>query len=170
MASTSRRTVLTGVGVLNPLGIGADAYWRGLLSGRSGIRTISNFNTSALPTRIGAEIVGFDARKFLDKKAGKQLRVMARGIQLAVAAAQLALDQGRVDKDQLDPTRFGVEFGAGFGHGAGGVGAGGAIKRQLSTGPDRSGKMGRGGHSQYHTAVDAQIFAQYVSVSHFDFA
>ncbi len=114
MAHTSRRTVLTGVGVVNPLGTGAEAYWQGLLAGKSAVRLITHFDTSPLPTRIGAEIAGFDARRFIDKKAGKQLRVMARGIQLAVAAAQLALDDGQVDKERLDPTRFGVEFGAGL--------------------------------------------------------
>lgn len=114
MANTSRRTVVSGVGIVNPLGIGAEAYWQGLLAGKSAVRPITHFDTGSLPTRIGAEVAGFDARKYLDKKAGKSLRVMARAIQLAVAAAQLALDDGRVDKEQLDPTRFGVEFGAGL--------------------------------------------------------
>src|SRR5436305_837095 len=114
MAHTSRRIVLTGVGVVNPLGTGSEAFWQGLLAGRSVVRTIRAFDTGDLPARIGSEIPGFDARKYLDKKAGKQLRVMARGIQLAVAAAQLALDDGKVDKERLDPTRFGVEFGAGL--------------------------------------------------------
>src|SRR5262245_12911772 len=98
MANTSRRTVLTGLRVVTPRGAGVDAFGQGLLAGRSVGRAIQSSDTGTLPTRIGSEVVGFDARKFLDKKAGKQLRVMARGIQLAVAAAQLALDDGRVDR------------------------------------------------------------------------
>ena len=72
------------------------------------------FDASALPDRIAGEIPDFDAKNYLDKKDRKSLQVMARTIQLAVAAAQLALDDGKVDKAKLDPTRFGVEFGAGL--------------------------------------------------------
>jgi 3-oxoacyl-[acyl-carrier-protein] synthase II len=61
---------------------------------------------------MAGEALGFDAKKYLDKKDRKSLRVMARTIQLAVAAAQMALDDSKVDKRKLDPTRFGVEFGA----------------------------------------------------------
>jgi 3-oxoacyl-[acyl-carrier-protein] synthase II len=114
MASSSRRAVITGLGVLSPIGLGAEAFWHGLQSGRSGIRKISAFDPSALPTQIAGEIPDFDAKKYLDKEARKSLKVMARTIQLAVCAAQLALDDSGVDKQKLDPTRFGVEFGAGM--------------------------------------------------------
>ena len=67
-----------------------------------------------LTTRFAGEIPGFDAKKYLDKKERKEPARHGRGIQLAVAAAQLALDHGKVDKTKLDPTRFGVEFGAGL--------------------------------------------------------
>src|SRR5207244_1997928 len=69
---------------------------------------------SGLPIQFGGEIVGFEPRNYIDKKERKNLKMMARTIQLAVAAAQLALDNSAVDKQQLDPTRFGVEFGAGL--------------------------------------------------------
>jgi 3-oxoacyl-[acyl-carrier-protein] synthase II len=114
MASSSRRAVITGLGVLSPVGLGQEAYWQGLLAGRSGIRTISAFDTSSLPTHIGGEIPDFDAKQFIRKEDRKSLRVMARAIQLAVCAAQLALDDSKIDKGRLDPTRFGVEFGAGL--------------------------------------------------------
>jgi 3-oxoacyl-[acyl-carrier-protein] synthase II len=104
--------VLTGIGVINPLGLSADAFWTSLLQGKSGIKPISSFDASALPTRFGGEITGFDAKQFLDKKDRKSLRVMARSIQLAVSAAQLAMNDSKVDKERLDRTRFGVEFGA----------------------------------------------------------
>ena len=114
MTVASRRVVLTGIGVTSPIGVGAAPFWESLSQGRSGIRPISAFDASTLSTRIAGEINGFDAKSYIDKKDRKSLRVMARAIQLAVAAAQLALDDGKVDKTKLDPTRFGVEFGAGL--------------------------------------------------------
>jgi 3-oxoacyl-[acyl-carrier-protein] synthase II len=114
MSSPSRRVVVTGLGVLTPVGLDAAAFWDGLSHGRSGIRPIAAFNAAALPTRFAGEVVGFEAKKYLAKEARKNLRVMARAIQLAVAGAQVALDDAKVDKAKLDPTRFGVEFGAGL--------------------------------------------------------
>jgi 3-oxoacyl-[acyl-carrier-protein] synthase II len=109
-----RRAVLTGIGILNPLGATPDAFWEALRAGRSAVRTIQAFDPSGLPTRIGAELPAFDPKKYIAKEDRKSLRVMARSIQLAVAGAHLALDDGRVNKADLDPTRFGVEFGSGL--------------------------------------------------------
>jgi 3-oxoacyl-[acyl-carrier-protein] synthase II len=114
MVVSSRRAVITGIGVLSPIGLDKAAYWEALTSGRSGVRTISGFDVSALATTIAGEIVGFDCKKYIDKKERKSLKIMSRTIQFAVAAAQLALDDSKVDKEKLDPTRFGVEFGAGL--------------------------------------------------------
>jgi 3-oxoacyl-[acyl-carrier-protein] synthase II len=114
MAASSRRAVLTGIGVVTSIGLDAGAFWESLLAARSGIRRISLFDASRLPVQIAGEISDFDARNFVDKKERKSLRVMARTIQLAVAAAQRALDHGQVNKEQLDPARFGVEFGSGM--------------------------------------------------------
>ena len=112
MVSSQRRVVVTGIGIISPIGLDPASCWQSLRQGRSGIKPIQLFNAAALPVRIAGEIVGFDAKKFVDKKDRKSLRVMARSIQLAVAAAQLALNDSKIDKDKLDPTRFGVEFGA----------------------------------------------------------
>jgi 3-oxoacyl-[acyl-carrier-protein] synthase II len=114
MAAFSRRAVITGLGVVTSIGTDAGSFWKTLLAGRSGIRPITLFDVSRLPVRIAGEISDFDAKAFVDKKDRKGLRVMARTIQLAVAAAQRALDHGQVNKEQLDPTRFGVEFGSGL--------------------------------------------------------
>jgi 3-oxoacyl-[acyl-carrier-protein] synthase II len=114
MAATSRRVVLTGIGVTTPIGLGVTTFWESLSQGRSGIKAVTTFATEGLPTRIGGVIDGFDAKNYIDKKDRKSLRIMARAIQLAVAAAQLALDDSKIDKEKLDPTRFGVEFGAGL--------------------------------------------------------
>jgi 3-oxoacyl-[acyl-carrier-protein] synthase II len=114
MAANSRRAVLTGLGLLTAIGPEPTALWESLRSRRGGIRPISLFDPSALPTRFAAEIQDFNPKNYLDKAARKSLRVMARTIQLAVSAAQLALDDSKVDKAALDPTRFGVEFGSGL--------------------------------------------------------
>jgi 3-oxoacyl-[acyl-carrier-protein] synthase II len=114
MSSTARRTVLTGIGMLTPLGHHTAATWEGIVAGRSGIRPIKGLDASRLPVRFGGEILDFDAKAFIDKKDRKQIKVMARGIQLAVAAAQVAMDDAKVDRTALDPTRFGIEFGSGL--------------------------------------------------------
>ncbi len=114
MASSSRRAVITGLGVLTPIGQTLDAFWHSLTHGTSGVRTVGSFDSSGLPVHFGGEILGFDAKKYIEKDQRKSLKVMARTIQLAVAAAQLALDDSKIDKGKIDPTRFGVEFGAGL--------------------------------------------------------
>ena len=114
MSVPSRRVVVTGLGVISPYGFDVAAFWAGLSAGRSAVKPITSFDTTALPCRFGGEIAGFDAKNFLDKKDRKSLRVMARTIQLAVAGAQTALIDSKVDKEKLDPARFGVEYGAGL--------------------------------------------------------
>ncbi|HZT79434.1 MAG TPA: beta-ketoacyl-[acyl-carrier-protein] synthase family protein [Gemmataceae bacterium] len=115
MAASTRRAVLTGIGALSALGLDNTSFREGLRSGRSGVRPIRLFDVSGLPVRIGAEVPDFDAKKFLKAREQKKaLIMMARTIQLAVAAAQLAVDDSRLDPQQIDPTRFGTEFGAGL--------------------------------------------------------
>lgn len=125
---SSRRVVVTGIGVVAPIGQNAAGFWDSLQAGRSGVRRIQSFDTRNLTTNIAGEIPNFDAKKFIDKKDRKSLRVMARGIQLGVVAAQLALTDAGIEKAQLDqspdaaptnkprldPARFGIEFGSGL--------------------------------------------------------
>jgi 3-oxoacyl-[acyl-carrier-protein] synthase II len=111
MAASSRRAVVTGIGALSAVGCDAASFSDSLRAGRSGIRAIEGFDTSGLSSRIAGQIVDFDPRQYVDKKDRKTLKVMARTVQLGVAAAQLAIDDGKVDKSRLNPTRFGVEFG-----------------------------------------------------------
>ena len=110
----SRRVVLTGIGIVNPLGEGVGPYWEALSRGESGVRPIQRFECAALPTRFAGQVANFDAKKYLEKKDRKSLRVMARAIQMAVAAAQMACDDASVDKEKIDPARLAVEFGAGL--------------------------------------------------------
>src|ERR1700737_2421764 len=110
MVATSRRVVISGIGIISPIGLNAASYWRSLEEGRSGVRPIRTFDASGLPVRFAGEIPDFNAKDYVEKENRKSLRVMARTIQLAVAGAQRALEDGLVDKSKLDPTRFGVEF------------------------------------------------------------
>src|SRR5947208_13213387 len=108
MAGTSRRAVLTGIGVLSAIGQDNATFWEALKTGRSGIRPIQAFDVSTLPIRIAGEVRPFDARHYVEKKDRKSLLIMARTIQLGIAASRLALDDSGVDKSKLDPARFGV--------------------------------------------------------------
>lgn len=110
----SQRYVITGLGVMTSLGLDAAANWQALKEGKSGIGPLRSFDVSGLPAQIGGELQGFDAKNYVEKSARKGLSKMARTLQLAVAAAQAAMDHGKVNRDKLDPTRFGVEFGAGL--------------------------------------------------------
>jgi len=99
---------------MTSLGLDAASNWQALLAGRSGIGPIRGFDASGLPVRIGGELRGFDARGHVEKRARKELNKMARTLQLAVACTQSALDHGQVDRERLDPTRFGVGYGSGL--------------------------------------------------------
>jgi len=114
MMTSSRRAVLTGVGVVSPIGSELDIFWNALLTGKSGIKPITSIDVSNSTIRIGGEIRGFDPRQYLDKKQQKSLRMMARTVQLGVVAAQIAMADAAVPRENLDPLRFGIAFGAGM--------------------------------------------------------
>jgi 3-oxoacyl-[acyl-carrier-protein] synthase II len=89
-----QRIVVTGMGLLTPLGIGIDAFWAGLVEGRSGVGPITLCDPGESPSRIAAEVSGFDARDYLE---AKEARRISRASQFAVAAARMALaDSGLV--------------------------------------------------------------------------
>jgi 3-oxoacyl-[acyl-carrier-protein] synthase II len=134
--SSTRRAVITGVGLVTPIGLGAASFWESLRAGRGGVRPIQSFDASALPVRIGAEVTDFDPCHYLEKKDRKILKVMARTSQFAVAAARMAADDADLGRAAPNPERFGVIFGAGtipsdldeFGP---------AARESLGDGPDR---------------------------------
>lgn len=106
------RTVVTGMGVVTPLGSDLDEFWNALVDGRCGISTVTRFDISDYSTKIAGEVEGFDALKFLDKK---EIRRMDLVEQYAVAASQLAIDDSRLDLDGIDPYRAGVVIASGIG-------------------------------------------------------
>ncbi len=115
---TDRRAVVTGLGIVSPVGIGAEATWDGLVSGRSGIDTITLFDASGFDVDVAGEVKGFDATSYMD---AKDARRHDRSTHLAVAATGEALgdagllgDDGHVTAD-VDADRFGMVFGTGIG-------------------------------------------------------
>ena len=108
----SRRVVVTGIGLVTSLGIGTTATWEGLLAGKSGAGPITKFDTEGFATRFAAEVKGFDATEFVEKKDVKKMDVF---IQYAVAAAQFAVaDSGLVITPEIAP-EVGVCIGSGIG-------------------------------------------------------
>lgn len=111
MVSNSRRTVLTGLGVVSPIGNSPDAVWQALLAGTSGIRAVSLFDASELPSHIAGEVTGFDAKSMLvDTKYRKELKSMARTVTLGVIGSQLAFQNAGISKGSVSPHRIGIEF------------------------------------------------------------
>ena len=107
-----RRVVVTGIGMISPLGIGNDATWQGLIEGRSGIGRITKFDTTAYPVQIAGEVKGFDPGNWIEKKEVKKSDTF---IHYAVAASQMAIDDAKLDHRNVDSDRFGVIIGSGIG-------------------------------------------------------
>ena len=102
--------VITGCGVISPLGLGNDALWAGLAERRSGVTRISTFDTSGLPVRIAGEVRGFDPKQYVRPR--KSLKVMARDTQFGVTVSELACQQAGIAPGSIAPDRMGVVFGA----------------------------------------------------------
>ena len=83
-----RRVVITGIGLISPLGVGTEENWKGMLSGKSGIGPITRFDATDYPVRIAGEVRGFDPLEFIDKR---ELRKMDLFSQYALAATELAI-------------------------------------------------------------------------------
>lgn len=107
-----KRVVVTGVGAITPLGIGAEAYWDGLVSGRSGVRYVESFDTSQLEVKIGGEVRGFVAKDFMDFKSAKR---MDRFAQFAVASAREAIEQSGLQITDENRENIGVVINTGGG-------------------------------------------------------
>lgn len=108
----SKRVVVTGIGLVSPLGVGAGPNWGALLEGKSGIGLISKFDASTYTTRIAGELKGFDPLAFIEKK---EARKMDPFIQYAVAAAHLAVEDAGLKPEELAGERAGVYVGSGIG-------------------------------------------------------
>ncbi len=107
-----RRVVVTGVGVVSPLGLDEESTWRGLIEGRSGIGLITHFDPSDFSTRIAGEVKGFDPLSFLDRK---NARKMDRFIAFALLASDQAAASSGLKIDSSNRDRVGVFIGSGIG-------------------------------------------------------
>lgn len=100
------------MGAITPLGIGVDAYWEGLVAGRSGISKVTHFDTEGLPCQIGAQVDGFEAGDYMEVRDAKRYD---RCTQFAVAAAKTAWAQAGLEGAGVDPDRIGCIVGSGIG-------------------------------------------------------
>ncbi|MGI6586707.1 MAG: beta-ketoacyl-ACP synthase II [Gracilibacteraceae bacterium] len=107
-----RRVVITGVGVISPIGTGREKYFQSLKEGISGVDHITRFDTEGFDTRIAAEVKDFEPSEYIDKK---ECRRMDRFTQFAVAASKMAAEDSHIELESLDNNRFGVCIGSGIG-------------------------------------------------------
>jgi len=108
-----RRVVITGVGVVSPVGNDLTSFWDNLVSGRSGIRRISSVDPSPYECKIAGEVQNFDPKPFF--RNHKDARRSDRFAQFAMAASKMALDDSGLDLDATDRDRFGCMVGSGIG-------------------------------------------------------
>lgn len=110
---SERQVVITGIGVISPIGIGIDAFWKSLEQGQSGIRHSERLPCLPPNCQIAGEIQDFNPSTFTKTREQKKaIRVMCREIQLGFAAAAIALDHAGIKEGEVVPDRLGVEFGA----------------------------------------------------------
>jgi 3-oxoacyl-[acyl-carrier-protein] synthase II len=108
----THRVVVTGIGMMTPLGLDRESSWQGLLEGRSGAAPITLFDPSRLDVKIACEVKGFDPLNYIDRK---EVRRNDRFVQFALAVAQEALEHSGIQSDAHDPDRIGVCIASGVG-------------------------------------------------------
>ncbi len=109
---TSRRVVITGTGLVTPLGTGVAKTWNNICAGESGVARITRYDPTGDPVQIAAEVTDFDAEEHFDKKAAKQLKLF---VQYALVAARMALEESGFQITQENCDRIGVMTGCGMG-------------------------------------------------------
>ena len=108
----TRRVVVTGIGIVSPLGIGTPETWNGLIEGKSGIGQITRFDITEYPAKIAGEVKGFDPTNWIPKKEIKKMDLF---IHYAIAASEFALQDSQYKIDDTNATRAGVYIGSGIG-------------------------------------------------------
>jgi 3-oxoacyl-[acyl-carrier-protein] synthase II len=108
----TRRVIVTGVGMVTPLGTGTEKSWKGLIDGRSGIRRITQFDPSSIPCQIAGEIPDFNIDQFIETKEQKK---MDRFIHIGLAASDIAMQDAGLKTIQDNAERVGVIVGSGIG-------------------------------------------------------
>ena len=108
----SRRVVVTGMGVITPIGLGVDEFWAGIKEGKIGFDRITRFDTTDYKCKLAAEVKGFEGKNYMDFKAAKRMELFS---QYAVAATKEAMEDAGLDMEKEDPYRVGVAVGSGTG-------------------------------------------------------
>lgn len=107
-----RRVVISGIGAITPIGIGATDYWQNLIEGRNGIGLITRFDTTKFDTKFAGEIKNFNPEDYLDKKSIRRLDPFA---QYALVTAIMAMEDSGLELEKINLDRFGVIYGSGIG-------------------------------------------------------
>jgi len=108
----NKRVVITGTGVVSPVGTGVEKFWAALLKGQSGVRTVSHFDASLFDSRVNGDVIDYDPLAHFNSKDARNI---SRFIQFAVVAANEALGQAKLDIRQMDTSRAAVIIGSGIG-------------------------------------------------------
>ncbi len=107
-----RRIVVTGIGMITPVGLDTETSWEGLINGKSGIGPITQFDDKGIPTQIAGEIHGFEPEKYIELK---EIKKMDRFIHLGIAASQMAMDSAGLKITPENAERIGIMVSAGMG-------------------------------------------------------
>ncbi|MCR1898140.1 beta-ketoacyl-ACP synthase II [Irregularibacter muris] len=108
----NKRVVITGMGVISPIGAGKNNFWEALKNGRSGIGHITKFDVDSYSSKLAAEVNDFHANDYIEKK---EARRMDRFTQFAIAASKMAIDDAAISVEEIDAQRMGVIIGSGIG-------------------------------------------------------
>lgn len=108
----TNRVVITGFGLITPVGHTIEDFWNSLINGKSGVGPVAAFDASEYPTRIAAEVKNFDPLDYMDKK---DVRRTDRFVQFAIAASKNALKHAGISMDAVDAEKVGVYIGSGIG-------------------------------------------------------
>src|SRR5215510_10218496 len=107
-----REVVITGLGIVSPIGVGREQIWEAISTRRSGVRPIAELAAAGWLAPWGGEVVDFDPKEYIQPR--KSIKVMSREIQLASAAAEMAWQDAGLAEAAIDPERFGIIGAAGL--------------------------------------------------------
>src|SRR5437016_2284607 len=103
--TNSRRTVLTGFGVISPIGSSPAAFWDALFAGTPGVHTITHLDPFAIPSKMAGEVHGFSAKSSIEKSYRRTLNAMARTVEFGVIGCQFAMQDAGLSKGTIPPER-----------------------------------------------------------------
>lgn len=107
-----KRVVITGIGVVSPIGNDLDTFWSNIKKGVCGINYIESFDTSEYSVKVAGEIKNFDPKMYMDRKEAKR---QDRFCQFSIAASQMAVNDANINLDNINKDKFGVIIGSGVG-------------------------------------------------------